>query len=340
MVFPNVTQSAYSLVKWFERNARDLPWRRTSDPYAIWISEIMLQQTQVKTVIPYFERWMGALPTVEKFAKARPERVLKLWEGLGYYSRVRNAQAAARLIVSEHGGKFPNRFEDILALPGIGRYTAGAISSIAFGLPEPILDGNVVRVLTRVFGIEGDPKGKEVNAQLWEAARAMVSVPKIEPSKLNQALMELGALVCLPRQPRCAECPVRQYCFAFRTHRVADFPALAARKAPTERRFIALVAREEDRFLVRQRPSGIVNAGLWEFPNIEVPMKAKPPEELGLGEPFFRVRHSITRYRILLEVFEAKADSGMEGVWKTLAEMEKLAFTSAHRKVMDAVRKI
>src|SRR5213082_3345202 len=152
-----------ALLRWFERNARDLPWRRTRDPYAIWVSEIMLQQTQVKTVVPYWERWMRALPDLAALAKARPERLHKLWEGLGYYRRVRNMQTAARLVRDRHDGKFPERFEDVLELPGIGRYTAGAICSIAFDQPTPILDGNVIRVLTRVFGIEGDPHASATN---------------------------------------------------------------------------------------------------------------------------------------------------------------------------------
>jgi A/G-specific adenine glycosylase len=342
-----ISRIAKTLETWFEQNARDLPWRRTNDPYAIWISEIMLQQTQVKTVIPYFNRWMAALPTIRKFAAARPEKVLKLWEGLGYYTRVRNAQSAARVIMSEHSGRFPSRFDDILALPGIGRYTAGAISSIAFNQRTPILDGNVIRVLTRIFGIGGDPRGKEVNAKLWETASALVSVREVEPSKLNQALMELGALICMPRQPRCAECPARQHCFARLEGRIADFPALAARKSATERRFIALVVREEDRFLVRRRPAGIVNAGLWEFPNIEIPVKTRNPAalaapfETAAAEPFLRVRHSITRYRILLEAFEASHPSKIQvdGLWKTMSEMDRLPFTSAHRKVLNAVHR-
>ncbi|HUD83197.1 MAG TPA: A/G-specific adenine glycosylase [Candidatus Saccharimonadales bacterium] len=341
-----ISRIARKLVAWFGQSARDLPWRRAKDPYAIWISEIMLQQTQVKTVIPYFERWMRTLPTLREFARARPEKVLKLWEGLGYYTRVGNAQSAARLIMTAHAGQFPARFDDILALPGIGRYTAGAIASIAFNQPAPILDGNVIRVLTRLFAIAGDPRGKEVNAKLWDIAENLVSLRDIEPAKLNQALMELGALICLPRQPRCIECPVRQHCLAWRQGRVAEFPAASRRTAVTERRFIALVVRERDRFLVRPRGAGVVNAGLWEFPNFEIPVKTKNPRalaaplETAAGGPFFSVRHSITRYRILLEAFHATkpAEAKVDGVWKTIAQMNRLPFTSAHRKVLNAVR--
>lgn len=163
-----------SLLAWFAENARPLPWRATSDPYAVWVSEIMLQQTQVKTVVPYWERWMRALPDIRALARAKPERLHKLWEGLGYYTRVRNMHQAAQLILERHSGKFPTLFEDILELPGIGRYTAGAISSIAFHQPRPILDGNVIRVLTRLFGIAGDPRERSTNATLWRLSEELV----------------------------------------------------------------------------------------------------------------------------------------------------------------------
>ena len=263
-----------ALLKWYAANARDLPWRRTKDPYGVWISEIMLQQTQVRTVIPYFDRWMRQLPTLAVFAQARPQKVLKLWEGLGYYTRVRNAQSAAKVIMRRHGGRLPRKFDDILALPGVGRYTAGAISSIAFNQPEPILDGNVIRVLTRVFGIKGDPRGKETNAILWQLAEDLVSLDSARCSDLNQSLMELGALVCTPRQMKCGECPASGLCFAFREDRQAEFPMSPQRAPATERRFTAFVARKQNRFLVRQRPGGAVNAHLWEFPNVEMAGRA------------------------------------------------------------------
>jgi A/G-specific adenine glycosylase len=331
--------------RWFDQHARDLPWRRTRDPYAVWISEIMLQQTQVKTVIPYYERWMQALPTVADFATARPERALKLWEGLGYYRRARLAQAAARLIVGQHAGRFPDKFDEVLALPGIGRYTAGAICSIAFNQPTPILDGNVIRVLSRLLAIAGDPRSKVVQTKLWRAAEKLVSASG-EPSRLNQGMMELGALICLPRQPRCPICPLRRDCIAFRLKRVEEFPTASRRTELTQRRFLALVVSDGDHLLVRRRPAGSVNAGLWEFPNIEVGVNVKnfrplvAPFELVTREPFFRVRHSITRYRILLEAYRAElpadpaAAAAVGAAWKTPAQIKKLPFTSAHRKVL------
>jgi A/G-specific adenine glycosylase len=331
-------------IRWFEQHARDLPWRRTRDPYAVWISEIMLQQTQVKTVIPYYERWMRALPSIGDFARARPERVLKLWEGLGYYRRVRLAQTAARLIMENHAGRFPEKFEEVLALPGVGRYTAGAICSIAFNQPTPILDGNVIRVLSRVLGIAGDPRAKAVNARLWRAAEELVSATG-EPSRLNQGMMELGALICLPRQPKCPLCPLRRDCFALRQKRVEEFPTPAPRTAVTQRRFIALVVNDGGRLLVRRRPVGVVNAGLWEFPNVEVSVNIKNlaplivPFKLAARVPFLSLRHSITRYRILLEAFRAELPAGLgfanaQAAWKSVAEIKKLPFTSAHRRVL------
>jgi A/G-specific adenine glycosylase len=324
------------LLDWFAANARDLPWRRTRDPYAIWVSEIMLQQTQVKTVIPYWERWMRHLPTIEAAANARPAEIHKLWEGLGYYARARNLQKAAMQIIAdgrrrgnesriksgdrkvESGNKletphvvsykFPDKFEDILALPGIGRYTAGAICSIAFNRPTPILDGNVIRVLTRVFGMSENPKERKTNARLWKLAEELVITASERPflcssrreeaptsksgienwkseinpslltsaattigncSALNQSLMELGARVCTPRKPQCRICPVRKLCAARRENRAETLPNIGQRAKPTVRYFVAFVVERNRRFLIRQRPADVVNAHLWEFPNFE-----------------------------------------------------------------------
>jgi len=342
-----------ALLAWFARNARDLPWRRTRDPYAIWISEIMLQQTQVKTVIAYWQRWMAALPDVQTFAQADSARIHKLWEGLGYYSRVRNAHAAARIIVEEHGGKFPTTFDEVLALPGVGRYTAGAICSIACNLPTPILDGNVIRVVSRVFGVAGDPRAKETNGRLWELAGELVlTAEKIQSGerncgRLNEALMELGALVCAPVEPRCGLCPLHRQCFARRKGRVGEFPRPKKVAPPVSRRYVAFLAKKNGRFLVRQRPAGAVNAHLWEFPNEEISPSEKRPRTavkdfvLTNSKPVLRVRHSITRYRILVEAFPAElpATAGSRkapGVWRTPAQLDRLAFTSAHRKILAA----
>ena len=333
------------LLDWFAASARDLPWRRTHDPYAIWVSEIMLQQTQVKTVIPYWERWMRTLPTIETLAKARPAKIHKLWEGLGYYTRVRNLQRAAQQIVAQHAGKFPESFDDILALPGIGRYTAGAISSIAFNQPRPIVDGNVIRVITRVFGIATDPREKKTNAQIWELAEDLVvHASRIAHhaacSHFNQSLMELGALVCTPRSPQCDVCPIKKLCVAQKDNLQEKLPNLAKREAATARRFIAFIVESDRKYLVRQRPAGVVNAHLWEFPNIEATtdrQKSAAPFQVVSARPLCTIKHSITRYRITLEAWRAELDGTspkISGRWLSLAQLRKLAFTSAHKKVL------
>ena len=384
------------LLDWFSQNARDLPWRRTRDPYAIWVSEIMLQQTQVKTVLPFWERWMRELPTIEAVAKASPDKIHKLWEGLGYYTRVRNLQKAANQIVGgqkTEGGmgkaaqecrtpkrkrgseenrrlvsyKFPEKFEDVLALPGIGRYTAGAICSIAFNQPTPILDGNVIRVLTRIFGIEKDPREKETNERLWglaedlvinaktqgkARARGTLAPPKnVSCSHLNQSLMELGALVCTPRNPQCLICPVKKHCVAFKENRTDELPNLGKREAATARRFVAFVMEHRGKFLVRQRPEKVVNAHLWEFPNIELNGHTLSPakvfeSQFGFAPPELQplppVKHSITRYRITLEAFRVPLNAALktrEGRWLSHAQFDSLAFTSAHRKIWTRLQK-
>ncbi len=342
---------AKALLKWFRANARALPWRRTRNPYAIWISEVMLQQTQVKTVIPYWTGWMKHLPTVQSLARASDERVLKLWEGLGYYSRARNLHKAAKIIVSEQRAEFPRTFDAILGLPGIGRYTAGAICSIAFNQPQPVLDGNVVRVLTRVFGISGNPKERRTNERLWQLASELVLEAASEQSgcsHLNQALMELGAVICLPQMPKCESCPLRRCCAALATDRVNRLPNLPARVPTTERHFLAFVVNSNGHFLVHQRPDGIVNQRLWEFPNVEVTNgEARQPKSiaeklLGLRlaslENVGVIRHSITRYRIAVDVFRCTVQrKSKAGQWLTLEEVDQRALTSAHRKILAKI---
>jgi A/G-specific adenine glycosylase len=315
----------------------------------------------VKTVVPYFERWMRELPNVDALANASSEKIHKLWEGLGYYTRVRNMQKAAQEIAARHGGIFPSNFADVLALPGIGRYTAGAICSIAFNQPAPILDGNVIRVLTRVFGIRENPREKEANARLWELAQEIVTAahalaqaksPFGNCSALNQSLMELGALICTPRQPRCEQCPIAERCVARREGLVEQLPNLGERAEATARRFAAGVIERNGALLIRQRPSGIVNAHLWEFPNVELPMKAAPSAlrksfeaELGCAfdalTPLVTVNHTITRYRIRLEAFRIQLNGTMPrasiGQWVSRNDIEKLPFTSAHRRILRSL---
>jgi len=347
------------LLGWFARNARDLPWRRTRSAYAIWVSEIMLQQTQVKTVLPYWERWMQALPDIGAVARASPQALHKLWEGLGYYTRVRNLRKAARLIQEKHGGRFPEDFDRVLALPGIGRYTAGAICSIAFNQPRPVLDGNVIRVLTRLFGIDGDPRKRAANARLWQLAQGLADAASRVTSsgacsQLSQSLIELGALICTPRQPRCGVCPVANRCVARRQGRVEELPQKARRAPTTARRFVAFVIRKRGRLLVRQRPPGEVNAHLWEFPNIELAPGIAGPQRaardvLGIEparlEPLCTIRHSITRYRITLRAFliEGRGSPGcpvaIRGRWLNHRQLAPLPFAGAHKKILHELAK-
>jgi A/G-specific adenine glycosylase len=358
-----------ALLGWFNQSARDLPWRRTRDPYAIWVSEIMLQQTQVKTVIPYWERWMRELPTIQSLAKAKPHLIHKLWERLGYYTRVRNMQQAAQVMCAEHDGEFPAQLDAILALPGIGRYTAGAVASIAFNQPTPILDGNVIRVLCRLHGIGEDPREKKTNARLWELAKELVTLAKdaksLTPSKdeplrplrpwredhcsaLNQSLMELGALICTPRSPNCAACPVAKHCVARLQDRIEEFPRPKVRAAVTERHFKVFVVEQNGRYLVQQRGPNVVNAHLWEFPNHEAngDVAALVSHHLGIKpckiEKISAIKHSITRYRITSEAYRLHFDSKAKpflaaGKWCTPHELAKLAFTSAHRRIISTL---
>ena len=357
---PVAGPSVEALLRWFDAHARDLPWRRTHDPYGVWISEVMLQQTQVKTVIPYWERWMRELPDVRSLADAAEEKVLKLWEGLGYYSRARNLQRAAQRIVGAHDGRFPEDPADILGLPGVGRYTAGAIASIAFDRPEPILDGNVIRVLTRVGAVAGDPKSRTVSDLLWTEAAALVrraadaeadAAGVRRCARFNQALMELGATVCTPAAPGCDRCPWADSCRARLRGEVARFPETPARPAVTARFVATAVLRHRGRVLVRRREGGAVNAGFWEFPNEETAREQEPgpvlARWLSLGDvawtPLPDLRHSITRFRFTQRVVLADAapdPARLPGEWRwaTPGELEAMALTGAHRRLFRRLR--
>lgn len=355
------------LVGWFARSARDLPWRRTLDPYAIWVSEAMLQQTQVTTVIPYWNRWMAELPDIQSLAQTPADKVLKLWEGLGYYRRARHLHQAASEVVEAHHGVLPSDLEGWLALPGIGRYTAGAIVSIAFNHPAPILDGNVIRVLSRLLALPGDPGQRDVRDSLWDAAGKLVAAaanmdappalthaPLVKLSgpcsAINQSLMELGATVCTPASPRCDACPVSTLCRARKTRCPTDFPRPTQRPPVTRRTLAAVLWQNSGCWLVWRRPEGSVNAGLWEFPSIECNPGDDPRASLAgwLGIDTRRlasagtIRHAITRYSIeqhlfTLEgsAFDAATPPGAE--WKPKAELHELAWTSAHRRALKMI---
>jgi len=304
------------LLRWYDGNKRDLPWRRTRDPYAIWISEAMLQQTRVETVIPYWERFLETFPTVEALAEADLDDVYAVWTGLGYYSRARNLKHAAGTIVAEHGGRLPDTADGLETLKGIGRYTAGAVASIAFDREAPLVDGNVIRVFARLLGIREDSTAKPVVDRMWAEAAALVKGER--PGELNQALMELGATLCKPRNPLCLACPVREACDA---HAAGDAESLPIKKKKTKQakmRAVAAWLERDGKVLVVRRPEEGLMAGLWELPGGEIGPGDEPKEELArvlreavgleiLGaEAVGAIEHLFTHRRLTLDVFRAR----------------------------------
>lgn len=266
------------LLAWYRKNRRDLPWRRTRDPYRIWVSEAMLQQTQVATVIPYYDRFLKRFPTAEVLSGAPVSDVLECWAGLGYYSRAKNLHAGAKKIVEQFGGKVPSDEQALRQIPGIGRYTAGAIASIAFDRPAPIVDGNVERVFCRWFGIAGDPRLPAIQRRLWELSEKLVPVES--PGDFNQSLMELGATVCLPRNPLCGECPIASGCVARRKNLQDRIPP-PRRSAPRKKiRYLCGILRKKDSVLLARRPLKGLLPGLWEFPGGETTSAGSEKESL------------------------------------------------------------
>jgi A/G-specific adenine glycosylase len=342
---------AASLLRWFRAEQRDLPWRRAPDPYAVWVSEIMLQQTQVATVVPYFERWMARFPTVAALAAAGEEEVLHAWQGLGYYSRARNLLRGAREVLARHGGRVPDSVEELLALPGVGAYTAGAIASIAYNVPAPIVDGNVARVLCRLFALRGDPARAPLRGRLWELAGTLI--PEGDAREFNPALMELGATVCTPARPHCGACPVEAACEARRLGIEAELPETAARPKTTPVRMAAGLVWRDGRVLVAQRREDESRwAGMWQFPGGEARPEESGPEAAARtvaemtgiravpGERAAVVRHSVTRYRVTLEAWHCREAGGAPEArgcrawaWVRPSELGSYALPAAHRKI-------
>ncbi len=308
------------LLSWYRANRRDLPWRRTRDPYAIWVSELMLQQTRVETVIPYYERFLARFPDVASLADGQLEDVLTLWTGLGYYSRARNLHRAAQLLVREHAGELPDDAKTLRTLPGVGRYTAGAVASIAFDRPEPIVDGNVMRVLTRLHGIDGDVRTAAVGQRLWREAEALAKGRS--PGDVNQALMELGAMLCTPRAPRCPSCPWVSFCRAHREGNAEALPVKSPKAAPRDIVAVAGVVERRGRWLTVQRPAEGLLGGMWELPGGDVLPDEEPAsaiartlrESVGLSVPgaesVGQVKHVFSHLRLRLHVFRCKPADG------------------------------
>lgn len=324
-----------SLQRWYARNARDLPWRRRVTPYRVWVSEIMLQQTRVEAVREKYVAFMRRFPTLRALAQAPLEHVLEAWSGLGYYRRAHMLHAAAREIAARHRGRFPRSHAQLLALPGVGRYTAGAIMSIAFDQPCPIVDGNIVRVYARLHRT-AKPANKDVwaFAQQWADRAASSAI-------MNQAIMELGAIVCTPVTPRCDICPVRKHCKAGRHGDAREFPAPAPRREKRSVRYLLLVLRDaKGRVLLRKRPQGdkssLLPGGLWELPHAEWPQGAPTPEipadNLRLTGKAVQVTHSIMDCNVTLHV--QPATGGAAGRWFTMQQAQAAAISSATRKAL------
>lgn len=256
------------LLHWFDYNARILPWRENPRPYYVWVSEIMLQQTRVEAVKGYFDRFIKALPEIRDLAEAEEDKLLKLWEGLGYYNRVRNLQKGAKVVMEEYGGELPASYEELLKLPGIGAYTAGAIASIAFQLPVPAVDGNVLRVTKRIAGSFDDITKERVKKELWEDLKQIM--PKDRPGDFNQSLMELGATVCIPNgKPLCEQCPVMHLCKAFKEDTVASIPVKPPKKERRVEERTILLIEQEGKYAISKRTGKGLLAGLWELPSLE-----------------------------------------------------------------------
>jgi A/G-specific adenine glycosylase len=350
---------ALSLQSWFRNSQRDLPWRREenfSDPYRVLVSEIMLQQTTVAAVTPFFERFTARFPSVESLAEAPEDEVLGYWAGLGYYSRARNLHLAAKTVMERHGGDFPHDFDAILALQGVGRYTAGAVASIALNQRKPIVDANVARVLSRVLVVEGDLKTAPNQLKLWNGATQIVEVESVVPREINPALMELGALVCTPKNPKCELCPVEKWCGARAQNRQNELPFVAARAAPTPLFDVCAFAQNEaGEVLLRRRPENakIWWRGMWELPRttqIEGETSgqalARLGNELGFsiegGEEIARLKHGVTRYAITLSCLEATISPRIEDEavkWCSFAAAQALPMPAAMKTLLQTLEK-
>ncbi|MBP2242705.1 A/G-specific adenine glycosylase [Cytobacillus eiseniae] len=339
------------LISWFEAEQRELPWRKDKDPYKIWVSEIMLQQTRVDTVIPYFQGFIEQFPTIEALSNAEEERVLKAWEGLGYYSRVRNLQSAVKEVYENYDGKVPADPQEISSLKGVGPYTAGAILSIAYGIPEPAVDGNVMRVLSRILSI-WDDIAKASSRKVFEAAvRALISHDN--PSYFNQALMELGALICTPTSPSCLLCPVQEHCDAFREGTQNELPVKTRKKKHRHVQIVAAVLQNaEGKFLIHKRPDKGLLANLWEFPNTEViqafinekdqlneMVKDAYEAEIQIGEMIGQIEHVFSHLTWNINAYQGQvrsiAKESAEVKLVTAEEMKAYTFSVSHQKIFQ-----
>jgi len=351
-----LTEISRDLLAWYQTQARVLPWRNHHDPYAIWISEIMLQQTRVDTVIPYFERWMTAFPDVKTLATAEEQQVLKLWEGLGYYSRARNIHKAAKIIFENLDGKIPDKRKDLEKIPGIGKYTSAAIASMAFGKDEATLDGNIRRVLARLYDVNLPAQSTEGETLLWKLAEE--NLPHGKAGDYNQAWMDLGASICLPRNPRCLLCPLRLHCKAFAAGTQEERPILAPKQKTPHYTVTAAVIHQNSHVLLAQRPPEGLLGGLWEFPGgkqekgetLEEALKREIQEELDcqieVGEKIGVYNHAFTHFKITLHAFhcqlldsQPKALEASQILWLSLDKLTDYPMGKVDRKIAKQLQK-
>ena len=361
-VTPELERAArHDLPAWFDGARRAMPWRATGpdgrrDPYRVWLAEVMLQQTRVDTAAPYFLRFVEAFPTVAALAAAPLDRVLKLWEGLGYYSRARNLHRAAGVVVAKHGGEIPSDPDAFRALPGVGPYTQAAVLSLAFGAPLAVLDGNVIRVLARVVAFDADVKTGPARRALQALADRLLDPER--PGRWNEAVMELGATVCTPRAPACGRCPLRGVCAAAASGTPEAWPVASKAKAvPHHTVVVGLVTDDAGRVLVQRRPDDAMLGGLWEFPGgkqepgeaLAETCRRELREELGIeaevGAELARVEHAYSHFRITLHAFRCRLVSGEPATatgeplrWATPEDLGALAFPRANRRVIEAVQ--
>lgn len=345
-----------SLLFWFETNQRSLPWRKTYAPYHIWISEIMLQQTQMDRGVDYFEKWMRRFPDIKSVAKAGEEEILKLWEGLGYYSRARNIRKTAFLLVEKHGGILPDNHSTLLTLPGIGRYTAGAIMSLAFNQDFPVVDANVERLFSRLFDLDRPIKEKDTQRFIWEKAQEFI--PSGKARFFNQALMELGALLCLPKNPKCDYCPVTEHCLSFKNGTMNDRPLTNPVKKSIPIYMATGVLVYDKKLFIQKRPENGVWANLWEFPGGRIEKGETPEKALAreyMEETEFTIRsiqkiitikHNYMHYRVTLHCFHCRLAKGaatpilhaaQEYRWVPLEELHNFAFPAGHRELIKII---
>lgn len=346
------TELSRRLLEWYDREQRQLPWRGHPDPYAVWVSEIMLQQTRVETVIPYFERWMQRFPTIQSLAGAPEGEVLRCWEGLGYYSRARNLQRAARQVMERFQGQLPRSLAELNGLPGIGPYTAGAITSIAFGLDEAALDGNIRRVMARLFAVREPARAPAVERRLWELARE--NLPAGRGGDYNQALMDLGATLCTPRSPKCLLCPLNELCQARQGGIQEELPVLAKRPEIPHLVVAAAVLQRDGAVLIAKRQEKDLLGGMWEFPGgtvepgetlaeaLQREIREELGTEIGIEAEFGVYHHAYTHFRVTLHAFlchirgpEPQALAASQLSWVTRSELANFPMGKIDRQIAN-----